>query len=55
MILEREMDGIEQAAEEGRISPNEAARQIADAERDYREEVREAAEEAYQREMEAWR
>ena len=52
LILEREIEGIEREAEEGIISQNEAARQIADVERDYCEVAREAAEDAYQREME---
>ena len=52
--LERMEDEIEAAIERGEISPEEAAREMRELHRDYRDAAEESARDAYERELERW-
>lgn len=52
--FDREMDDIDQAEADGRMSREEAARERRELQRDYRGAAEEAAENAYREELERW-
>ena len=52
--LEREEDDLVLALNRGEISPDEYNKQMREIQRDYNQAAREAAEDAYSREMARW-
>jgi hypothetical protein len=52
--FDREMDDIDQAESDGRMTREEAAHERRELQRDYRGAAEEAAENAYREELERW-
>ena len=52
--LEKEVESIEQDAEDGEITQAQANKEIQELERDYRNATEESAQDAYDDELESW-
>ncbi len=52
--FDREVEILEQQRDDGTLSREEAERAMRDLQRDYSEDAREAAQDAYDREIDQW-